>query len=53
MSRSMRSRSFSSRSRAILEAWSAGIDAACVTERLVAGAGSFRSLSTKRRNTES
>lgn len=30
MSRSMRSRSFSWRSREISEAWSAGIDVACV-----------------------
>lgn len=53
MSRSMRSRSFSSRSRAISEAWSAGIGAACIVGRRVADAGSFLSLSTQRRNTES
>ena len=53
MSRSIRSRSFSSRSRAISEACSAGIGAACVVGRHVADAGSFRSLSTQRRKTES
>ncbi|MGY4257852.1 hypothetical protein ACVI1L_004920 [Bradyrhizobium sp. USDA 4516] len=53
MSRSMRSRSFSSRSRAISAAWSAGIGAACVMGRRVADAGSCRSFSTQRRSTES
>ena len=36
ISRSMRSRSFSARKRAISEAWSAGIGAACVVGRRVA-----------------
>lgn len=53
MSRSMRSGSFSSRSRAISEAWPAGIGGACVVGRRVADAGSFLNLSTQRRNTES
>ena len=49
----MRSRSFSWRSRAISEAWSAGIGAACVVGRHAADAGSCRNLSTQRRSTES
>src|SRR5438309_9898695 len=53
MSRSMRSRSFSWRSRAISEAWSAGIGVACVVGRHAADAGSCRSFSTQRRSTES
>ncbi|MCS3695167.1 hypothetical protein QIH87_48735 (plasmid) [Bradyrhizobium elkanii] len=53
MSRSMRSRSFSSRSRAISAAWSAGIGVACVVGRRAAAAGSCRSFSTQRRSTES
>src|SRR5947209_16577916 len=53
MSRSRRNRSFSWRSRAISEAWSAGIGAAWVVGRHVADAGSCRNLSTQRRSTES
>src|SRR6185312_5712091 len=53
MSRSMRSRSYSWRSRAISEAWSADIGVACVVGRHAADAGSCRSLSTQRRSTES
>src|SRR6185312_9040025 len=53
MSRSMRSRSFSWRSRAISEAWSANIGVACVVGRHAADAGSCRNLSTQRRSTES
>jgi hypothetical protein len=53
MSRSMRSRSFSWRSRAISAAWSADISAACVAGRRAADVGSGRSFSTQRRSTES
>ena len=53
MSRSMRSRSFSWRSRAISEAWSAGIGVACAVGRHAADAGSCRSFSAQRRSTES
>jgi hypothetical protein len=55
MSRSMRSRSFSRRSRAISAAWSADGSAACVMGRRGAAVGSCppASFSTQRRNTES
>ncbi|WP_152033741.1 hypothetical protein [Bradyrhizobium sp. DOA9] len=52
MSRSMRSRSFSWRNRAISEARSAGIGVACVVARDAADAGSCRSLSAQRRDTD-
>lgn len=53
MSRPLRSRSFSWRSRAISEAWSAKIGVACVVGRHAADAGSRRNLSTQRHSTES
>jgi hypothetical protein len=53
MSRSMRSRSFSWRNRAISEAWFADIGVACVVGRHAAAVGSYRNLSTQRRSTES
>ncbi len=53
MSRSMRSRSFSWRSRAISEAWSADIGVACVVGRRAADVGCGSNCSTQRRSTES
>jgi hypothetical protein len=48
MSRSMRSRSFSWRNRAISEAWSADIGVVCVLARHAADVGSCRTFSTQR-----
>src|SRR5437899_8474511 len=53
MSRSMRSRSFSWRSRAISEACSADIGVAYVVGRHTAAVDSCLSFSTQRRSTES
>jgi hypothetical protein len=53
MSRSVRSRSFFWRSRAISAAWLADIGVACVVGRHAADVGSCRNLSTQRRSTES
>src|SRR4051794_33831772 len=53
MSRSIRRRSFSWRSRAISEAWSADIGVACVVRRRAADVGCGSYCSTQRRSTES
>src|SRR6202008_5200689 len=52
MSRSMRRRSFSWRSRAISEAWSADIGVACVVGRRAADAGCGSERSPPRRRTQ-
>src|SRR4051812_39567499 len=53
MSRSIRRRSFSWRSRAISEAWSADIGVACVVGRRAANVGCGANRTTQRRSTES